>query len=64
LEAPLPVYGETLRPTYALPDFQPTNPNREWILLVEVLPTGTDLDSVAVIEARRWASPQARFERL
>jgi hypothetical protein len=65
LEAPLPAYGETLRPTYALHDFQPADPAREWILLIEVLPTGTDLDSVAVMEARRWqASPQARFERL
>lgn len=65
LEAPLPAYGETLRPTYALHDFQPTDPMREWILLIEVLPNGTDLDSAAVMEARRWqASPQARFERL
>ena len=65
LEAPLPTYGETLRPTYALHDFQPADPTREWILLIEVLPTGTDLDSVAVMEARGWqASPQARFERL
>ena len=54
LEAPLPAYGETLRPTYALHDFQPTDPAREWILLIEVLPTGTDLDSVAALEARRW----------
>ena len=65
LEAALPAYGETLRPTYALHDFQPADPTREWILLIEVLPAGTDLDSVAVMEARRWqASPQARFERL
>jgi hypothetical protein len=65
LEAPLPAYSETLRPTYALHDFQPADPTREWILLIEVLPTGTDLDSVAVMESRRWqASPQARFERL
>jgi hypothetical protein len=65
LEAPLPAYGETLRPTYALHDFQPTDPAREWILLIEVLPGETDLDSVAALEARRWqASPQARFERL
>ncbi|MDX2151421.1 MAG: type IIL restriction-modification enzyme MmeI, partial [Bryobacteraceae bacterium] len=65
LEAPLPAYGETLRPTYALHDFQPADPAREWLLLIEVLPVGTDLDSVAVMEARRWqASPQSRFERL
>jgi len=65
LEAPLPAYGETLRPTYALHDFQPADPTHEWILLIEIWPTGTDLDSVAVMEARQWqASPQARFERL
>lgn len=65
LEAPLPAYGETLRPTYALHDFQPPDPAREWLLLIEVLPTGTDFDAVATVEARRWqANPQARFERL
>jgi len=65
MEAQLPAYSETLRPTYALHNFQPTDPTREWILLIEVLPNGTDLDSVAAMEARRWqASPQARFERL
>ncbi len=65
LEAPLPAYGETLRPTYALHDFQPIDTTREWLLLIDVLPAGTDFDSVAPMEARRWqASPQARFERL
>jgi len=65
LEAPLPAYGETLRPTYALHDFQPPDPSREWLLLIEVLPSGTGFDSVAVMDPRRWqASPQARFERL
>lgn len=65
IEAPLPAYGETLRPTYALHDFQPPDPAREWLLLIEVLPAGTDFDAVATVDARRWqASPQARFERL
>ena len=65
LEAPLPEYNETLRPTYALREFQPKDPEHEWILLIEVLPTGTNLDGVAVTDSRRWqASPQARFERL
>ena len=65
LEAPLPEYGETLRPTYALRDFQPTPGKPEWILLVEVLPDATDLDKVPELDARRWqASPQVRFERL
>jgi hypothetical protein len=65
LEAPLPEYNETLRPTYALREFDPKDSAHEWILLVDVLPTGTDLDAVTATEAHRWqASPQARFERL
>jgi hypothetical protein len=65
LEAPLPEYNETLRPTYALREFQPQDSHHEWILLINVLPKGTDVDAVAITDARRWqASPQARFERL
>ncbi len=66
LEAPLPEYNETLRPTFALREFKPQDAEHEWILLVNVLPIGTDLDAVATeADARRWrASPQARFERL
>jgi hypothetical protein len=65
LETPLPEYSETLRPTYALREFQAQDPSQQWILLVEELPKGTDFDSVAVSDERRWqASPQARFERL
>ena len=40
LEAPLPEYNETLRPTYALREFQPKDSEHEWILLVEVFPFG------------------------
>ena len=37
----------------------------KWLLLVEVLPTGTDLDEAYAPHDRGWqASPQARFERL
>ena len=37
----------------------------KWLLLVEVLPTGTDLDQAFAPHDRGWqASPQARFERL
>lgn len=65
LEAPLPEYGETLRPTYALRDFQPKDGAAEWLLLIQSLPAGADFDAVAAVDARGWqASPQARFERL
>ncbi|MBX5497307.1 MAG: class I SAM-dependent DNA methyltransferase, partial [Bryobacteraceae bacterium] len=65
LEAPLPEYGETLRPTYALRDFQPKDGASEWLLLIQNLPAGADFDAVAAVDARGWqASPQARFERL
>lgn len=65
LEAPLPEYSETLRPTYALREFEPKEGSAQWILLVHELPTGTDFDAVAMLDSHRWqASPQARFERL
>lgn len=65
LETPLPEYGETLRPSYALREFQPKDSDHEWILLVNELPMGTDFDRVAELETHRWqATPQARFERL
>lgn len=65
LEVPLPDYGETLRPTYALHEYQPKEGEREWILLVQMLPGNTDFDAVPESDARHWkASPQAKFERL
>lgn len=65
LEVPLPEYHETLRPTYALRDFQPPQNASEWILLVKVLPAGTDFDAAEDVDSRHWqASPQAKFERL
>ena len=65
LEVPLPDYNETLRPSYALREFEPPAGAREWILLVKVLPMGIDFDAVEDVDARHWqASPQAKFERL
>lgn len=65
LEVPLPEYHETLRPTYALRDFQPSDASPEWILLVQVLPRGTDLDKISTTDERHWqATPQGKFERL
>jgi len=65
LEAALPEYSETLRPSYALREFDPAPGASEWILLVQVLPANPDFDAVPESEARHWqASPQAKFERL
>jgi N-6 DNA Methylase len=62
LEVNLENYNETLRPTYAL---RSLNGEVKWLLLVELLPTGTDLDQAFAPHDRGWqASPQARFERL
>ena len=62
LPLPLPDYGETLEPTYAVPN--PEVPGR-FLLLIKELPTGTDLDDAGPEEGRAWhASPQAKLERL
>src|SRR5436305_2448333 len=65
LEVPLPEYHETLRPTYALREFQTGDSAREWVLLAQVLPRGTDFDKVVTADERHWqATPQGKFERL
>ena len=63
LAVALPEYGELLRPTYAVPDPD----SDKWLMLVQVLPTDTNLDDAGVEEAKAtgWhASFQAKFERL
>jgi hypothetical protein len=64
LAHPLPEYGETLRPTFAVPD--PSAPHaHSWLLLIQDLPQGTDLDAPAPASSHGWdAPPQAKFERL
>ena len=64
LEVTLPEYNETLRPTYAVRDAD--GAARSWLLLIQVLPLGTDMDeTVRHDDDRRWrASTQARFDRL
>jgi methylase of polypeptide subunit release factors len=65
LAAPLPEYGEVLRPTYALREYQPRDPDHPWILLVQELPLGAELDRPAAGGSGGWeAAPQARLERL
>jgi hypothetical protein len=65
LEVPLPEYHETLRPTHGVREFEPKDPARPWMMLVEKLPLGKDLDEVSAEDDRHWqASPHNRFERL
>src|SRR5687767_3743490 len=47
LEVPLPEYHETLRPSFAVRDPDPADSDRPWMLLVQVLPGGQDLDESA-----------------
>jgi hypothetical protein len=65
LEAPLPEYNETLRPTHVVRELEPKDPQHPWMMLIQVLPTGTPLDDAPQSHDRTWhAPPQARFERL
>lgn len=70
LEVPLREYGETLRPTHVVRSPKPRGAKAEalskpWMILVQVLPTGTDLDAKPEARERTWQeSPQVRFERL
>jgi hypothetical protein len=65
LQVPLPEFGETLSPTFAFEDPREKDPAKRWLLLVQTLPLGTDLDALMVGEPRGWsASPARRFERL
>ncbi len=65
LRIPLPELHEELVPTYALTDPKPKDAARPWLLLVKVLPVGTDLDKETTGDSAAWtASPTRRFERL
>jgi hypothetical protein len=65
LRIPLPELHEELFPTYALADPKPKDAARPWLLLIKVLPVGTDLDDPTTGDSAAWtASPTRRFERL
>src|SRR5579875_2426286 len=68
LEVALPEYNETLRPSYAVPEFdEDAGGERKWLMLVQRVKLGLDLDETPESDSKdhRWqASPQARFERL
>jgi hypothetical protein len=56
-------YGEILAPSFAVPDSE----SGGWLMLVQVIPTGTCLDEAGTEAEKsgKWgASPQAKFERL
>ena len=66
LEFPLPDYGETLRPDFAVRERDPRIGEAPWQLLVQVLEVGRDFDAPATggTGSRLEASPQGRAERL
>jgi hypothetical protein len=67
-EVTLTEYNETLRPSYAVPEFdRAPGGEPKWLMLVKRVELGIDLDEVPETDDKghRWqASPQARFERL
>lgn len=65
LHVDLKELGETLAPTFAFKDPKPKDAEKPWLLVAQVLPSGTDLDAVTTGDAAGWsASATRRFERL
>jgi hypothetical protein len=64
LEVPLPDYGETLRPDFAVREPDPAEGGSGWQLLVKVVEAGVSLDAVVDSDGRLEASPHGRLERL
>ena len=64
LELPLPDYGETLRPDFAVRELEPKEGASDWQLLVRVLEPGEDFDRVVRAGGQLEASAHGRMERL
>jgi hypothetical protein len=65
LEVTLPEYHETLRPTHIVREPEPTDASHPWMMLMQILPSGSPFDEVTTTNDRHWqATPQAKFERL
>lgn len=65
LKIPLKEFGETLEPTFAFEKPNASDADDCWLLLVQELPPGTDLDAARESTLSGWAaSPSRRFERL
>jgi hypothetical protein len=64
LEVPLPDYGETLRPHYAVRELEPSEDASPWQLLVRMLEPGEDFDRIERRHSQLEASVHSRMERL
>ncbi|HYV05488.1 MAG TPA: class I SAM-dependent DNA methyltransferase, partial [Blastocatellia bacterium] len=64
LSIPLPEFNETLAPSFAFKDTKPKDPDNPWLMLVQLLPLGVDLDQNSAGDDAWKASPSRRFERL
>ena len=64
LQVPLPDFGETLRPDFAVLERDPSDGGSCWQLLVHVLDDGQDFDKPVAGSGGLEASPQGRAERL
>jgi hypothetical protein len=64
LEVPLPEYGETLRPDFAVRELEPKDGIPSWQLLARVLDPGEDFEQVSHGHGQLEASPHGRMERL
>jgi len=65
LTVPLRDFGETLSPSFALRDPRAVDPAPPWLILGQIHPPGTDLDSRPADSGPTWnASPAQKFERL
>ena len=64
LTVPLPDYGETLCPDFAVRERDPRNGSPPWQLLVQVLDDGQEFDKATTGAGGLEASPQSRAERL
>ena len=64
LEVALPDYAETLRPTYAVRERNPSDGETPWQLLVQVIEPSQCFDRADTRAGRLEASPQGRMERL
>ena len=64
LELPLPEYGETLRPDFAVRELDKQDGALAWQLLVRVLELDEDFDTITSHSGRLEASAHGRMERL
>ena len=59
VEVPLPEYNETLRPTHVVCELEPKEPQHPWMMLIQLLPTGTLFDDAPRIERPHLARTAA-----